>query len=274
MQDVRKSSFSGSWYPGDKDVLMKAIEGYFRQVDLPEISGDVIGLISPHAGYMFSGQVAAYGYSLIRGMDFDTVFVISPLHQLWGGKIVVNTANSYETPLGRVPVDRALIETLAKEIEIDAVQNDQEHAVEIQLPFLQSALESFKLIPLMMGQADVGEVEDIVTALIHTIEGRKALFIASSDLHHISDYEAVKQKDKIVVDALSAFDTMGIRNVLSQPDCSVCGRVPISLVIGVTKKMGAERLLILNQTNSGEITGEKSAGQYTVGYLSAAIVKN
>jgi len=270
---IRTSVIAGSWYPGDPDELRRIIEGYYASVKDILTDGDVLGLISPHAGFAYSGQVAAYGYKQVMGKSFDVVIIISPQHQMGSGRYVINSANYYSTPLGEVAVDKALIDKLKDDVDFTFIRSDQEHSLEIQLPFLQVALENFSLLPIMVGFGDLYDCEDLVAALIKHIRGMNVLLVASSDLHHIPNYDEVKRRDKEVVEALTGFDLNMIREVLSQSDCSVCGRVPMSIVIDVAQRMGADKLHVLNHTNSGDVSGDKRPGQYTVGYLSAAIVK-
>lgn len=271
---VRPSVISGTWYPDDRDELQRTIEGYFAKVNDVSIQGEVVGLISPHAGYLYSGQVAAHGYKLIVGKVFDIVVIISPLHQMAAGRYVVNSASYYETPLGRVSVDRELVERITADVELSVVPRDNEHSLEIQLPFLQIALGDFKLLPIMVGPVSIYNCVDLVKVLVNVLGEKKILLVASTDLHHIANYDEVVKKDRMVVETLSGFDINKIREVLSRNDCSVCGRVPVSIVVDTAQRLGADKLVVLSQTNSGDVTGEKSPGQYTVGYLSAAIVKS
>jgi AmmeMemoRadiSam system protein B len=270
--EIRASVIAGTWYPGTEEGLREAIEVYFNKVKEHPIEGEILGLISPHAGYQYSGQVAAYGYKHVIKKSYDVVVVVSPLHQMAAGRYLVSSASYYSTPLGNVAIDKTLIETMRSEIDINIIKYDSEHSLEIQLPFLQVALGDFSLLPIMVGHGDVYGCEDLVSILTQILGEKKALLVASTDLHHIPDYDEVRKKDRDVVEALSSFDLERIRDVFSRFDCSVCGRVPVSIVVDTAKRLGADRLEILHHTTSGDVTGDKTPGQYTVGYLSAAIV--
>ena len=270
---VRPSVIAGSWYPGDRKQLQRTIEGYFANVGEPTLGGRIQGLISPHAGYAYSGQVAAYGYKQLVGQTFDIVVVISPMHQMAIDRYLINKSDYYETPLGKIVVEKDLAHLLKEEVGLTTILRDTEHSLEIQLPFLQVALGEFKLLPIMVGHGDVFDCDDIVEAIVKTMKGRDFLLVASTDLHHIDDYNEVVRKDREVVDALSTLHLEKIRDVLARIDCSVCGRVPVSIVLDVTQRMGADKVVVLEQTNSGDVSGRKMPGEYTVGYLSAAIVK-
>jgi AmmeMemoRadiSam system protein B len=271
---VRPSVLAGTgWYPGNPKLLRKTIEQYFDRVTLPPVQGTILGLISPHAGFEFSGQVAAYGYKQLLKKQFDLVVVVSPLHRMFASHYMTTSASFYETPLGQVPVDTESLEALSEMIQLDFVSHDNEHSLEIQLPFLQVALGAFKLIPVMVGVKEMDSCEDIVNGLLKISLQKNVLFIASSDLHHISNYQEVVENDQKVIQTLAGFDLNTIRKTLRPMDCTVCGKVPISIVLDVTKRLGANHCQILKHSNSGEVTGETQPGQYTVGYLSAVILK-
>ncbi|MBN2029346.1 AmmeMemoRadiSam system protein B [bacterium] len=271
---IRPSTISGTWYPGDGKQLRNAIETYFSKVDIPPVKGEVMALISPHAGYYYSGQVAAYGYKQIVGKTYDVVVVVSPLHRMAAGAYVSTHVSFYQTPLGNIPVAEKLVDRISQKIDLKRISMDNEHSLEIQLPFLQVALKSFSLLPVMIGHGDVYGCTELVEVLVDILKSKKCLLVASSDLHHIDRYDEVVKKDQAVAEALSNFQLEGIQEVLSRPDCSVCGRVPITIIVDVAQKLGANKLVVLRQTNSGDVTGEKSSGEYTVGYLSAVLVRD
>jgi AmmeMemoRadiSam system protein B len=270
---VRRSIIAGQWYPGTARELERTIEGLFDSVESTDPEGQVVGLISPHAGYQFSGQAAAYAYDQVRGRQIDIIVVISPVHQIPLGRFAITRAAAYETPLGQVALDEELIAALGKKVPINRVGYDGEHSLEIQLPFLQTALDRFALLPVMIGESSFDAGQELGQALAGVLEGRKALMVASTDLHHIRDYRQVVRRDQVVVDAIASFDLDRIREALSPWDCSVCGRVPVYAMLTAAKALGADRVRILYHTNSGDVTGDRRPGQYTVGYLAAAVYK-
>ncbi len=273
MNKVRKSVIAGTWYPGTKEKLNSTLDDFFSNVDLPPLDLDVIGLISPHAGYPFSGQTAAYGYSLLKNKQFDLVVVISPMHRMALGSYLTTTADYYETPLGKVKVEKELLKTLSNRIDLKFIANDNEHSLEIQLPFLQYLLKEFKLLPIMTSIIDIYNLDEISNSLYELVKDRNCLIIASSDFHHISNYQEVKERDKKVVEKLKTYNIQDIKEIFAAPDCSICGRVPITIMLEITKMLHAKALKILYQTNSGDVTGDKTPGQYTVGYVSAVVLK-
>jgi AmmeMemoRadiSam system protein B len=189
------------------------------------------------------------------------------------GRFAVTTAAAYETPLGLVEVDEELVAGLGNSLHLNRVTYDGEHSLEIQLPFLQVALESFALLPIMVGDSSFKAAQELGPALADVLRDRHALLVASTDLHHIDDYDAVVRRDRVVVDAIASFDMARIREALSPPDCSVCGRIPVYAMLTAAQALGADQVQILQHTNSGDVTGVRVAGQYTVGYLAAAVYK-
>ena len=149
-EDVRHAVIAGSWYPGTKRSLSNTLEDFFSLVDQPPVPGQVVGLISPHAGYAYSGQTAAYAYRQLEGQQVDTVVLLGPSHRAWVGDYAASTEEAYETPLGRIPLDRAFLSDLGKQVALKSISRDAEHSLEIQLPFLQHQLGDFRLAPIIM----------------------------------------------------------------------------------------------------------------------------
>ena len=154
---VRPSAIAGTWYPGRPEALRQTIEGYLSQVQPAALPGQVLALVAPHAGYVYSGPTAAHAYAQVRGAVYHRVILLGPLHRpIYGsrlGAFMVPAEEAYATPLGQVPVDRAFIEALGQRVPLTCVQGDTEHSLEIQLPFLQVALaEPFHLAPILLGE--------------------------------------------------------------------------------------------------------------------------
>jgi MEMO1 family protein len=275
-ETIRRSPIAGSWYPGSERGLATAVDSYLQRVDTPPVDGELIALISPHAGYAYSGQTAACAYHQLEGREYDTVVVLGPSHRAWVGDYAVSAEDAYQTPLGLVPIDHDLIATLAERIPLRHLQGDTEHALEIQLPFLQRQLGAFRLVPLLMSADAPAAAERLAAALAgiareRAAAGRRTLFVASSDLHHIENYAEVARRDQAVVDAVDAYDLAALRSALMAPGSTVCGRIPILTVMHAARALGADRARVLHHTNSADVTGQRVPGQYTVGYMAAAI---
>jgi len=272
-QKIRRSPIAGSWYPGTAAQLGAMVDKFFDNVATPPVAGDLVALISPHAGYVYSGQTAAYSYKQTFGKKFASVVVIAPSHYAYLGDYATTTFTHFETPLGLVPVSRTLRDALALKTGLQAVAEDREHAVEIQLPFLQRAVGEFDFLPILMSTDSSDVCQRLGLALADVVRGKNILLVASTDLHHIENYAEVVRRDKVVVDAIASFDLERIEDVLMQPTCSVCGRMPVLTVLHAAQALGANRVQILHHTNSGDVTGNKMPGMYTVGYLAAAVLR-
>jgi MEMO1 family protein len=273
-QKIRESVIAGSWYPGTEAGLARTVDDYLARVaGEPLTSGQLIGLISPHAGYVYSGQTAAYAYHQLQGRKVDSVVLMGPSHRAWVGDYAVSAEDAYETPLGLVPLDQGFIDALAGQVSLTRIRRDAEHSLEIQLPFLQRQLGDFSLVPIMMSADDPAVARRLAGALVETIRSRpgQTLLVASSDLHHIEQYDEVVRRDQQVVDAVAAYDLEVLTTVLMDRHSTVCGRMPILTVLHAGKALGADKAQVLHRTNSGDVTGDRRSGQYTVGYMAAAI---
>jgi len=272
-ESVRQSVIAGTWYPGQPERLRQTIESLMGNVEFQPIDGQLVGLIAPHAGYVYSGQTAAYAYRQVEGASYDVVAIVSPVHRMPVGRFAVTSAAAYETPLGLVALDGELVSALEKKVRVNRVAYDGEHSLEIQLPFLQVALGHFGLLPVMIGESTFEAGQELGTALGEVLQGRNALLVASTDLHHIDNYAQVVRRDQVVVDAIASFDMARIKEALSPWDCSVCGRIPVYAMLTAARALGANRVRILHHTNSGDVTGNRTPGQYTVGYLAAVVYR-
>jgi AmmeMemoRadiSam system protein B len=278
-KSVRHSVVAGTWYPGSESGLASTIDQYLERVEQPPIEGELLAVISPHAGYAYSGQTAAYAYHQLQGRRVDTVVLMGPSHRAWVGDYAVNTEEAYETPLGLIPLDQEWIADLSGRVSLQRIRRDAEHSLEIQLPFLQRVVGEFTLVPIMMSADDAAVASRLALALADIARlrgetGRRTLFVASSDLHHVEDYGEVVRRDQAVVEAIAAYDLESIATVLMGPRSTVCGRIPILAALHAAQALGADSARVLYHTNSGDVSGDRRSGQYTVGYMAAAIYKS
>jgi AmmeMemoRadiSam system protein B len=275
--DIRQSVIAGSWYPGQPDALRRTLEGYLADAEKVELEGEVRALISPHAGYAYSGPTAAYAYKQLEdGPAFDIVAILSPLHQAYLGRFAVTKAGYYETPLGLVEVDAELVEALGKEVTLNRVGFDGEHSLEIQLPFLQQVLGTFTLLPVMLGEPltsgrGLATCRELSAALARLLRDRKALIVASTDLSHLYDYNDVVRHDRVMIELVERFDIEGLAQALMEGRCQACGGAPVVTALLAAQALGANRAKVLHYTNSGDVTGNRRLGSYTVGYMAAAV---
>ena len=276
---VRKPAVAGQFYTADPQNLRREVERYLEKAGTPDVTGDVVALVSPHAGYMYSGQVAAYGYSLVRGKEFETVVVISPSHVEYFDYCSVFPGKSYLTPLGEIPIDQKvvkLITSLNEHVRGDGrghlfnTFGRGEHALEVQLPFLQVALGEFKLVPIVMGDQDKNIIEALGNTLGEALKGRNALIVASTDLSHFHADEEARMLDGVFMDELKHFEPDKLYEAISHKKTEACGGGPTAAAMIAARKLGATRCEVLHYANSGDITGDT---RNVVGYVSAVMLR-
>ncbi len=279
---IRPSPIAGTWYPGSPDELQETVDDFLEHAEYFPTNDELIALISPHAGYPYSGQTAAYAYRQLTDRTFDTVVLMGPSHYDDFGAYAISASQYYATPLGAVELDPEFIAALAAQVPITRVTQDKEHALEIQLPFLQRVLGDFKLVPLMMslpfylvGADALVPCQRLADSLAALAKTRRVLFVASSDLSHLPDYKAVKQFDARTEELVAALDIPELVRYLWQGRaCRACGDAPIVTALLAAKALGADRVRVLHRTNSGDVTGERERAQYVVGYMAAAVYKS
>ncbi|MBN1937299.1 MAG: AmmeMemoRadiSam system protein B [Anaerolineae bacterium] len=267
---VRRSVIAGQWYPGRANELQAMIAGFFDHVEPIELDGEVIGLISPHAGYIYSGQVAAYAYNLVRGMSFDVVVVISPVHRMYAGPYATAAADAYQTPLGDVPLAADLVDAVDERLDLVRLPVDNEHSLEIQLPFLQVALSQFTLLPIMLGDQSWEACARLADALADALTGQRALLVASTDLSHFHHARDAERLDRVMADQIDAFDPEELSRALAQHKTEACGGGPVVAVMLAAQRLGADRARALHYAHSGHVTGDMGS---VVGYAAGVIYK-
>jgi len=275
---VRRSVIAGTWYPGDPAELHATVEDFLTQVKPQPLGGDLVGLIAPHAGYVYSGQVAAYAYAQLRAVPagtFTKVVVVSPVHRVYPGRFGVTDKAYYETPLGLVPVDAELLQAVERHVVLNRVSQDMEHSLEIQLPFLQHVLGEFGLVPIMLGDQDWESAATLGRAVAVAIGGSApsqgtTLLLASTDLSHFHPYQVAVKLDQLVLDRIAAYDPEGLSRLLAMRKAEACGGGPVAAVMVAAQELGANRATVLKYMNSGDVTGDRSS---VVGYGAAALVR-
>ncbi len=273
---VRPPSVAGFFYPETKAELEKTCRTLLekaRNHASVKPRGKAIGLIAPHAGYQYSGYTAAFAYSLLNEDEYETVVVVSPSHREYFEGVSVFSGKSYSTPLGEVEVDRELRDSFLEfggDVVIESrAGHKTEHALEVQLPFLQLTLGHFNLLPIVMGDQRADYCK-ILGNVIGDLAGKKRLLVvASSDLSHYHTYDAANQMDQICADNIGHLDPDGLLRDLERGTCEACGGGPIASCLYAALKAGAKTSNILYHCNSGDTTGDKSG---VVGYLSAVIL--
>jgi AmmeMemoRadiSam system protein B len=274
-EDIRKSIIAGSWYPGRPETLRSQIQGFLKgAADPVPFTGELLALIVPHAGYVYSGGVAAYAYKLLLSRSFSQVVIVAPSHRHPFKGASIDQKAGYETPLGVIPVDKGLAQTISEKSPIFSYApagHSQEHSLEIQLPFLQETLRHFSFVPIIQGSQDPATCEEIAQALAKALKGKKVLLIASTDLSHFHPYAQANSLDKKVLDRVAAFDEKGLMEDLSRDKVEACGGGPMVTVMKTAKLLSADTAKVLKYANSGDVSGDRSR---VVGYMAAGIFKS
>jgi AmmeMemoRadiSam system protein B/AmmeMemoRadiSam system protein A len=239
---------------------------------------NVVALVAPHAGYQYSGQVAAYSYALLKGRKFDRVVVIAPSHYEGFDYSSVYDGAAYATPFGQVPVDRAFAAKLAKmdpSIQLSGAGHTPtperpEHSIEVQLPLLQRVLGQFELVPVIMGDQSYDACRALGVALAKLVQGTNTLIVASSDLSHYHTYDEAVRIDHKTLKAIGEYDYFNLSRNLDLRVWEACGGGPIVAVMIAAERLGANQATILRYANTGDVTGDHSR---VVGYGAVALVK-
>jgi AmmeMemoRadiSam system protein B len=271
---IRPATVAGMFYPRDKSNLEREIALFLENAPQIDIKGDIMGLIVPHAGYMYSGGVAARAYRQVMDKQYNIVAVISPSHREYFPGISVYDGYGYATPLGIISVAKELAEEITENypqiILGDEGHRTEEHALEVQLPFLQEVLSDFKLLPIMMGDQEKENITMLAEALGHVLRNKNALIVASTDLSHFYNYDRAALLDRVVIDDINAFNEDKLIDDLNRKRCEMCGGGPAIAVMKAARLLGANRSKVLIYRNSGDVSGDK--GQ-VVGYLSSVLYK-
>lgn len=275
IHDARPSPIAGSWYPGDPSRLAQSINGFLATSSEIKLSGSPIGLIVPHAGHLYSGQTAAKAFKAIENFKPELVVIFSPHHAYTQHACSATAYGYYQTPLGKVSVNHELIDKISDELvrnghdPIFISQSEKEHAIEIQLPFLQKIFShEFSLIPLMLRDLSGDLTRDLVKTMVGVIDGKKSLVISSTDLSHFYPVEIANKLDGYLVKALADFSVEELIKAVNDKGSEACGISGLILTLLLTKMLGAKRCQITGYATSAEVTGETSS---VVGYVSAVI---
>ncbi len=270
---VRKPAVAGLFYPADSKKLRSEIE-LLLSVAEPDIElNKIFGLIAPHAGYIYSGRTAAYAYNLVQNKKYKKVIIISPSHREYFPGACVYEGDAFETPLGIVNVDvevAARIVSGSKLIFKGLSGHREEHAIEVQIPFLQYVLDEFKIIPIVMGDQRKIFIEELARK-ISEVADEDTLIVASSDLsHYHAKYEAF-DLDTVVEENIKKFDFENLYLALESKKCEACGGGPIIAMMKAAKLLNKTNSVVLNRSDSSDVSGDDVQ---VVGYLSAAIYGN
>jgi len=273
MLDVRPSPIAGTWYEGNAKALARSVDEYLNQAQLPELDGEVVGVIAPHAGHRYSGPVAGYAFAALRGLSPKLVAVISPFHNLARYPLITTAHEAYGTPLGNLEVDKDSLGELKAHLDIPVtpVFADKEHSLEIELPFLQRVLTGeFKLLPIMIRAQEVDVAKQLGLALAKVLKDKNAVLVASTDLSHFYDQATANILDAEMLKRFGSFDPESIFEAEQTGKAFACGHAAVAAVLWACRELGANKVQVLQHATSGDVTGDYSS---VVGYGAAVILK-
>jgi AmmeMemoRadiSam system protein B/AmmeMemoRadiSam system protein A len=263
---IREPVVAGAFYPDDAHLLAQQVDHFLENVPPQTLSGRPVGLVVPHAGYVYSGQVAAYAYRLIQDLDINTVIMVGCSHRASYSGASVYDRGAYRTPLGLVPIDEPLAETLislADGLRYLPEAHQAEHSLEVELPFLQRILGEFRLVPILLGhQNSYQELKSLAQAIAQAAAGREdILLVASSDMSHYPDYDDACRVDGETLEIIKAFDPKALaehevrclQEGVPGLQCTLCGTEAVMVVMMAARMLGADSVKILKYANSGDI---------------------
>jgi len=274
---VRPSPIAGTWYEGNPDALARQVDGYLKEAQIPPLEGEVIAVIAPHAGHIYSGAVAGYAFATVLGRTFDLVAIVSPMHHPYNAPLLTTAHQAYATPLGQVRVDKKAVERLSARLEatlgygLTPIAYDREHSLEIELPFLQRALHGeFRLLPVMVRAQAPAIARALGEALAETLREHNALLVASTDLSHFYPQAEAVQYDTEMLRCVESFDPEAVFRAELEERGFACGLGALMTVLSAGRALGGSSVKILRHATSGDVTGDYSS---VVGYGAAVILK-
>jgi AmmeMemoRadiSam system protein B/AmmeMemoRadiSam system protein A len=279
---VRLPVFAGQFYPADSIILKKQLELFLKNAKPPEVK-DVLAIIVPHAGYIYSGQIAADAYNQVKGNNYDLIVILGTNHTTAGfSSISLYPKGAFITPVGKLEIDNKIAEELLNkdtDVNTDLSVHKKEHSIEVQIPFIKSLFPKAKILPLIVGKPDIGMCTRFGKALADILKDKKVLVVASSDLSHYPDFEDAIKTDNNTLKVIAGLDPAVIvsemqnqmdRNITQLVTCA-CGEAPIIAAVELAKALGAGCASIISYTNSGY--NPLGSTDRVVGYGAVAISK-
>ncbi len=284
-ESFRKAAVAGSFYPGNTKELKKTVDNFIKNVKHKKIDGKILGLMCPHAGYVYSGQVAAYAYRQIQHTHYDTVIILGPSHHVYLKGASVGRWDAYATPLGKVTVNKEIVKTLlstGEHFHFIQKAHIREHSVETQIPFLQRVLKGFDIVPIVMGPSSLEYCKKISKTLADVAKDRNILFVASSDMSHFPDYRNANAIDRKTLSLIEKFnpedlfnsETESLAKEIPNLSTTLCGLSSVVTLMMAVKNLGGNAVRILHYANSGDVAihGRRETRR-VVGYGAVAFYK-
>lgn len=269
-QGVRKPVCAGSWYDNRPETLSRQLDTYLLQANANAPTERIVGLIAPHAGYVYSGWIAAHAYRLVHGKGYKTVIIIGPSHRHGFRGCSIYLKGGYETPFGIAQIDETLAAEISKASGFKFIPkaHADEHSVEMQVPFVQKVLPEAKIVPIVMGAPSKKTVTSLAEAFTKTLGGKKALIVASTDLSHFFSKTKANTVDAETLALIESMDADTILEKMGRQENIMCGGGPVATILLYAKKVGDSKVQTLKYADSSQVGGDESR---VVGYMAAAI---
>ncbi len=269
-QGIRKAVWAGQFYEKKAEILSQQIDQFLENVKkTPSPGEEIVALIAPHAGYVYSGQTAAYSYSLIQGKNYESVIIIAPSHRYGFNGCSIYPRGGYETPLGIAEIDEPLASEISKASGFKYIPqaHQMEHSVEVQIPFIQKTLPQAKIVPIVMGYPTRKTIIRLADALTEVLPGKNAIIIASTDMSHFLPKQKANDTDSKTISLVQSFETSTLIKRLEGGENIMCGGGPVVSSLLYAQERGEAKVEILHYADSSPLGGESRV----IGYLAAAI---
>jgi MEMO1 family protein len=261
VETVRQSAVAGRFYPADPPELLEDLSSYLSAAATPRAA---LGCMVPHAGYMYSGPVAG---AVFAGIEVPLrCLVLCPNHTGRGRPLAIMSEGAWQTPLGSAPIDSQVAGALKQYFPLlseDSEAHRGEHAIEVQLPFLQQRRRDVRFVPIALGTGDFAVLEKLGEAIGSVLKSEAALIVASSDMNHYESDLVTRAKDHKAIERILALDARGLYDVVTKEDVSMCGFGPAIVMLTAAKKLGATSAELIRYATSGDVSGDR---EMVVGY--------
>lgn len=265
---MRRPAVAGKFYPASPKKLQNDVS---KLVNITPEKKTTLGILSPHAGYMYSGAVAGAVFSIIELPK--TFVIIGPNHTGLGESVSISSNEEWEMPGGNVKINSKLAEIIKSKttlIKEDKESHKFEHSLEVQIPFIQNFLDEFDIVPICLRQVEYSKCEEIGMAIANSIKeyDQPVLIISSSDMTHYEPKEVAERKDKMALDEITGLNPKGLFTIVREHSISMCGFVPVTIMLIASKELGASRAKTIKYITSGDVSGDY---EQVVGYAGVIV---
>src|SRR5262245_10402267 len=271
MSDIRPTAVAGTWYPADANRLTREVDQYLAAATRTPPVSQLVSIIAPHAGLMYSGPVAAHAYHQLQHRRVDTIVIVGPSHFIAFDGVALYARGGFASPLGIAPIDEAFAQELLAATPVvheDPGVHRKEHSLEMQLPFVRRVAPGSAIVPLLIGQQTEATARELGEVLGQLARTRSTVLVASTDLSHYEDAQTAQDLDQVVLEHVRAFDPDGLQSSLRKNPHHACGGGAAVAVMRAARALGATKGLVLHYADSGDVSGDKSS---VVGYMAAAL---